>query len=76
MISIAKMYLHNLAKRVMSDGKVYPAEVVNAPKIIDKVYGDGNGILDLSDVDDVISNLWEEVTDKVDTVIDVLSSIL
>lgn len=75
MISLATMYLHNLAKRAMTNGHIYPVEVGNAPKLIDKVYGDGNGTLDLSDLDDITSNVLDEVVDKAEFVWDVITSI-
>lgn len=75
MISLATLYLHNLAKRAVTNGRIYPAEVGNAPKLVDKVYGDGNGTLDLSDMDDIVTNVVDEVVDKAELVWDVITSI-
>lgn len=75
-MDVTTMYLHNLAKRVLTDGKVYPAEVVNAPKLIDKAYGDGDGHLDLDDVGEIASNIGSEIADKAGDVWDFISSIL
>lgn len=75
MFDPATMYLHNLAKRVMSDGHVHPGEIANAPKLIDKVYGDGNGHLDLSDIDDIASNVTTEVVDTATGIWDFITSI-
>lgn len=75
MINLGVIYLHSLAKRVATGGNVYPAEIIKAPKIIDKVYGDGNGTLELSDMDDIVSNVVDEVVDKAELVWDVITSI-
>lgn len=75
-MDFATMYLHNLAKRVLTDGKVYPVEVANAPRIIDKAYGDGDGHLDLDDVSEVASNIGAEIADKAGDVWDFITSLL
>lgn len=72
----ATMYLHNLAKRVLTDDKVYPAEVANAPRLIDKAYGDGDGHLDLDDVSEFASNIGSEIADKAGDVWDFITSLL
>lgn len=65
-MSLLTMYLHNLAKRAMTDGKVYPAEVINAPKLIDKAYGNGDGTLDCDDIAEVASHIADKVGDALD----------
>lgn len=74
-MSLTTMYLHNLAKRAMTDGKIYPTEVVNAPKLIDKAYGNGDGFLDWDDVKEIASNVGTEITDKAGDVWEIITSI-
>lgn len=74
-MDFATMYLRNLAKRALTDGKVYPAEVVKAPRLIDKVYGDGDGHLDWDDVVEIASNVGSEIADKAGDVWDIITSI-
>lgn len=74
-MSLTTMYLHNLAKRAMTDGKVYPAEVANAPKLIDKAYGNGDGTLDWDDMTEVASNVGSEIADKASDIWDFVTSI-
>ncbi|MCQ2077459.1 MAG: hypothetical protein MJZ20_10650 [Bacteroidaceae bacterium] len=74
-MSLGTIYLHNLAKRAMTDGKVYPGEIANAPKVIDKVYGNGDGTLDWDDVTEVVSNIGSEIADKASDVWDFVTSI-
>ena len=69
------MYLHNLAKRAMTDGKIYPGEIVNAPRLVDKAYGNGDGHLDLDDVTEIASNIGSEIADKAGDVWDIITSI-
>ena len=69
------IYLRNLAKRGLTNEHVSPAEIVYAPKLIDQRYGDGNGVLDIHDVDDIASNVAGEVVDKVGEIIDFFTSI-
>lgn len=63
-------YLINLAKRAATDGHVATAEIINAPKIIDKVYGDGDGVLEFSDAVDAVTTIGGNFVDKVEHVID------
>lgn len=74
-MSLITMYLHNLAKRAMTDGKIYPSEIVNAPKLVDKAYGNGDGHLDLDDVTEIASNVGSEIADKAGDVWDIITSI-
>ena len=75
MINFGVIYLHNLAKRVATGGPVHPAEIIKSPKIIDKVYGDGNGTLDSSDLNDIVFNVVDEVVDKAELVWEAITSI-
>lgn len=75
MISIASIYLHNLAKRAITNGHVHPAEIRNAPKILDQVYGNGDGHLDMSDVTEIAKNVGEEIVDKASDIWDFVTSI-
>lgn len=72
---LGKMYLHNLAKRAFTDGMIFPGEIQSASKLADKLYGDGNGTLNISDVDDIASNVTNEVIDKAGDIIDFITSI-
>lgn len=74
-MDISTMYLHNLAKRVLTEGKVYPAEVANAPRLVDKVYGNGDGHLDFDDVSEIASNIGSEIADTAGEVFDFLTSL-
>ena len=74
-MSLTSIYLNNLAKRVMTDGKVSTAEIVNAPKLIDKSYGDGDGGLDWDDVTTIASDIGSEIAEKAGDVVEFLSSL-
>ena len=74
MLSLGAWYLHNLAKRAIKGEHVAQAEIVKAPKIVDKVYGDGDGDIDIDDVDDIVVNVATEVTDKASSVCDFITS--
>lgn len=74
-MNITAMYLHNLAKRALTDGKVYPGEIANAPRFIDKVYGNGDGHLDFDDISEIASNVGSEIADKAGDVLDFIGSI-
>lgn len=66
---IAGKYLINLAKRAALGEHVTTSEIVNAPKLIDKVYGDGDGVFELSDAVDAVTEIGGDVIDKVGDVI-------
>ena len=68
-------YLINLAKRVAMDGPVHPAEIVNAPRLIDK-WGNGDGVVSFDDIPDIASDIGETIVDGVTAVVDFLSNIL
>ena len=72
---IVTNYLINLAKRAATGEHVYPVEIAKLPQVIDKVYGDGDGTLELSDVADAAKEIGGELLDKGTHVIDILGSI-
>ncbi len=73
--TIASAYLKNLAKRVATGDHVASSEIVNVPRIIDKVYGDNDGVLEISDVVDAATEIGGNFIDKVTDVISFLSDI-
>lgn len=75
-MSLLTIYLSNLAKRAITGEKVYPGEIANAPKIIDQIYGNGDGKFDMDDVSEIVSNIGSEITDKAGDVWDFVTSIL
>ncbi len=66
---IAGKYLMNVAKRAATGEHVATSEIVNVPKVIDKVYGDGDGTFELSDVVDAATEIGGNIIDKVEDVI-------
>lgn len=66
---IAGKYLINLAKRAATGEHVATSEIVNAPRLIDKVYGDGDGTLEFSDVMDAVTEIGGNAMDKVGDVL-------
>lgn len=69
------IYAHNLIKRAVTGGPVHHAEIANAPKLIDKAYGNGDGHLDMDDVGEIVSNAGEEIAKTVGTIIDIFTSL-
>lgn len=69
---IAGKYLFDLAKRVAAGELVPTSEVVNAPRLIDKVYGDGDGTFEISDAVDAVTEIGGNVIDKVGDVISII----
>lgn len=61
----AGKYLINLAKRAATGEHVATPEIVNAPRLIDKVYGDGDGTIEISDAVDAVIEIGGNVIDKV-----------
>lgn len=47
-------YLINLAKRAATGTDVHTAEIVNLPQLIDRTYGDGDGVFEFSDAADAL----------------------
>lgn len=76
MIDITSMYLRNLIKRGLEGDKIYSAEIAHLPKLIDSVYGDDNGQFDIDDIDDIVTNVISEATDKVSDIWDFITSII
>lgn len=68
-MSLETWYIKNLAKRAM-EGKIHPAEISRLPEFIDKTFGDGDGVLEVSDVIDTVKEVGGEIIDKVGDVID------
>jgi hypothetical protein len=73
---LATKYLFNLAKRAATDGHVATAEIVNTPKLIDKVYGDGDGVFEMSDVIDAATEIGGNMLDKAERVLGFLGGLL
>ena len=71
-MSLETWYIKNLAKRAI-EGKAHPAEITRLPKFIDKTFGDGDGILEVSDVIDTVKEVGSEIVDKVGDVIDIIT---
>lgn len=71
-MSLETWYIKNLAKRAV-EGKTHPAEITRLPKFIDKTFGDGDGVLELSDVIDTVKEVGSEIVDKVGGVIDIIT---
>jgi hypothetical protein len=61
---IGERYLRNLAMRVVKDNPVSPSELRFAPKLIDTVYGDNDGVFEFSDVVDAVTEIGITVVDK------------
>ena len=68
-------FLHKVAKKAMKGEPLSSSEVSKTPQLIDKVYGDGDGDLDLHDVDDIAVNLATETTDKLSDFFDFITSL-
>lgn len=74
-MSFETWYIRNLAKRAMEE-KVHPAEISRLPKFIDKTFGDGDGVLEVSDVIDAVKEVGGEIVDKVGDVIDFFTDLI
>lgn len=68
-------YLINLAKRAATGTDVHTAEIVNLPRLIDRTYGDGDGVFEFSDAADAVTEIGGELLDKAEHVLDFLGSI-
>ncbi|MGM9817315.1 MAG: hypothetical protein ACI304_09725 [Lepagella sp.] len=66
---ITTKYIINVFKRVANDEHVETAELVNLPKVLDRVYGDGDGIFEMSDAVDAVVEIGSEFLDKAESVI-------
>lgn len=69
-MSLVTSYLSNLLKRA-PEGKVHPGEIARLPRLIDQSFGDGDGILELSDIADGAVEIASEMIDKVGGIISV-----
>lgn len=72
---IAGKYLLNLAKRAATGEHVATSEIVNAPRLIDKVYGDGDGTFEFSDAVDAVTEIGGNLIDKVGDALGFLSDL-
>jgi len=70
------MYLKNLGKRVIKGQQVNPKEIGNLPKLIDRTYGDGDGVLEMQDLADAAVEIGGNIVDKVELVADKIGDIL
>lgn len=75
-MSLPVLYLKNLAKRAIKGEQISQSEIVHFPRVLDKTLGDGDGVLTVDDIDDILSNIGEEIVDKVTDVIDFFTSII
>ena len=64
-MSLATIYLKNLAKRVIVGGEVHPSEIRHLPKFIDKTFGDGDGILEMSDIVEATKEVGGDLFERV-----------
>ena len=72
---IETIILHQILKKAIKGEALSGAEVARAPQLIDKVYGNGDGHLDITDMDDIAINVAGEVVDKTSKVLDFLTSL-
>lgn len=73
-MSLATMYLTNLAKRA-ARGEAHPAEITRLPQFIDKTFGDGDGTLEFSDVGSALTEVGGAFLDKAEAVLDFLGDL-
>lgn len=71
-MSLATMYLTNLAKRA-ARGEAHPGEITRLPQFIDKTFGDGDGVLELSDIGSAAAEIGGDLLDKAESVISFLA---
>ncbi len=75
-MDLVYMYLKNLGKRVIKGQQVNPKEIGNLPKLIDRTYGDGDGVLEMQDLADAAVEIGGNIVDKVELVADKIGDIL
>lgn len=75
MIDLAEIYLKNIAKRAIKGEHIGSGEIAKLPRLIDKTYGDDDGVFELSDVVDAATDIVSDVADKAESVWDVITSI-
>lgn len=73
-MSLVTSYLFNLAKRAIK-GEVHSGEIARLPRLIDQSFGDGDGILELSDIADGAVEIASEMIDKVGSVIEFIGDL-
>lgn len=71
-MSLETSGLKFVAKRVL-DGKTSPVELV---KYVDKVYGDGDGLLEFPEVVNTVETVGGEVIDKIESVVEVGAKVI
>lgn len=69
---LAGKYLANLVRRAATTGNVSPAEITHFPKLIDKVYGNDNGVFEVSDIVDAATTIGSGVVHKIGDAVDFL----
>lgn len=74
-MSLVTSYLFNVAKRAIK-GEVHPGEIARLPRLIDQSFGDGDGILEFSDIADGIVEVFSEVVDKIGSIVEVIGDFL
>ena len=75
-MDLVYMYLKNLGKRVAKGQPVNPKEIGNLPKLIDRTYGDGDGVLEMQDLADAVVEIGGNIVDKVEFVADKIGDVL
>lgn len=75
-MDLVYMYLKNLGKRVAKGQSVNPKEIENLPKLIDRTYGDGDGVLELQDFADAVVEIGGNIVGKVEFVADKIGDVL
>lgn len=74
-MSLVTSYLMNVAKRA-AKGEVHPGEIANLPRLIDKSFGDGDGVLEISDIADGVVQVASEVVEKIGDIGEVVGDVL
>lgn len=75
-MDLVYMYLKNLGKRVAKGEPVNPKEIGNLPKLIDRTYGDGDGVLEIQDLADAAVEIGGNIVDKVEFVADKIGDLI
>lgn len=73
-MSLTTMYLTNLAKRA-ARGEAHPEEITRMPQFIDKNFGDGDGVLEISDIGSAAAEIGGEFLDKAESVISFIADL-
>lgn len=75
-MDLVYLYLKNLGKRVAKGQHVNPKEIGNLPKLIDRTYGDGDGVFEMQDLADAAVEIGGNIVDKVEFVADKIGDVL